>query len=189
MVRGHAPQVVRHGASDDNRSSQYDALVAASQRAESAKKRIHAPKGSKVPQHRVQNLIGNPAKARAQQSFLQREPVLKGVVEFVHGAGRVKLHLTQQNTVLNFALGGIQCPLRGTQRFDGGIRERARSDAVLVIPQSAGSFVALQRRDRIVKACKMNKNGHSPNPILETRRPWPTGTAVPVGPYLLGPTG
>ena len=110
MVRGHAPQVVRHGASDDNRSSQYDALVAASQRAESAKKRIHAPKGSKVPQHRVQNLIGNPAKARAQQSFLQREPVLKGVVEFVHGAGRVKLHLTQQNTVLNFALGGIQCP-------------------------------------------------------------------------------
>jgi len=154
LINDGLATAMRHGAADDKRSSCYDALVAAQSRAEAAKKRMHS--GRTPPQRRVQNLIGQATKARTFLTFLQRERTIRGVVEYVHGGGRVKLFLPSQNCVLNFALAGLRCP--ATARRSGPVAQRGKDEKGGPEAHAMTKAMCLQR-DVEVQVETMDKRG------------------------------
>lgn len=66
-------KVVRHRADDENRSSEYDTLLAAEANAEKGKKGLFADKtAEKKDTHRIQEITGDLAKAKQFLPYLQR---------------------------------------------------------------------------------------------------------------------
>ncbi|XP_076820174.1 staphylococcal nuclease domain-containing protein 1-like isoform X2 [Clavelina lepadiformis] len=105
-------KVVRHRQDDDARSSSYDVLLAAEQRAIKTGKGVNSKK--EPPIHRVADVSGDVAKARQFLPFLQRAGRSEAVVEYVFGGSRLKLYIPRETCLITFLLAGIECP-RGTR--------------------------------------------------------------------------
>ena len=81
--------VVRYAAGNDQRSSKYDELLMAEQKAEKSGKGMFDKKN--VPTHRVADMSGNPVKCKQFLPFLQRAGRMSGLVEFVASGSRFRV--------------------------------------------------------------------------------------------------
>lgn len=113
ISRGLAVRI-RHRQDDDNRSSQYDELVAAEQKAQKAEKGAYSK--SLPPKIQIQELDTKTAKA----TF----PLLKGkrldaTVDYVFSGSRLKVNIPKESCVATFLIGGIECPRTERPRRDG----------------------------------------------------------------------
>jgi len=115
VSRGLATVVI-HGQNSDQRSSMYDALSMAEEKAMKSSKGLHNKKPSTA--RRIADIVGE--KSKQFLSFLQRAGRMQAVVEFVASASRYRLYIPRENCVITFLLSGIQCP-RGERMMPGGI--------------------------------------------------------------------
>ncbi|XP_065069172.1 staphylococcal nuclease domain-containing protein 1-like [Rhopilema esculentum] len=99
---------LRHRQDDDQRSSQYDDLLAAENRASKNGKGLHSKK--EPPMHRVADISGDRAKAAQFLPFLQRAGKSSAIVEFVASGSRFRLYLPKETCQITFLLAGISCP-------------------------------------------------------------------------------
>ncbi|KAI8817141.1 uncharacterized protein EV422DRAFT_256727 [Fimicolochytrium jonesii] len=110
VSRGLA-DIIRHRKDDDNRSSQYDSLLIALDRAQKAQKGIHSPKDA--PLHRISDASATVNKAKQFFPFLQRSGTVAGVVDYVSSGSRFRIYVPTQNCTLTLVLGGIRAPKVG----------------------------------------------------------------------------
>jgi len=99
---------LRHRQDDDQRSSCYDELLAAENRAQKNGKGLHSSK--EAPAHRIADLSGDVNKARQFLPFLQRAGRSIAIVEFCASGSRFRLYLAKETCLLTFLLAGISCP-------------------------------------------------------------------------------
>ncbi|GAA5975870.1 hypothetical protein JCM11641_002826 [Rhodosporidiobolus odoratus] len=100
--------VLRHRANDDNRSSDYDRLMAAEARAVADAKGIHSNK--EFPAPRVVDASENAQKAATFLGGFKRQGRMQAVVDFVASGSRFKIYLPKQDTKLTFVLSSIRAP-------------------------------------------------------------------------------
>lgn len=103
----------------DNRSSQYDALLAAEANAEKEKKGLWSEKTDKAPTIRVQELQGDVQRSKQFLPYLQRSTRPEGIVEFVASGSRLRVFVPKETCIFTFLLAGISCP-RGARIGPGG---------------------------------------------------------------------
>ncbi|CAD6197725.1 unnamed protein product [Caenorhabditis auriculariae] len=114
-------KVVRHRSDDENRSSDYDALLAAEANAEKGKKGLFADKtADKKDTLRIQEIAGDVAKSKQFLPYLQRGGKAEGVVEFVASGSRMRIYVPKETCLVTFLLGGISCP-RSARVGAGGV--------------------------------------------------------------------
>lgn len=102
--------VVRHRDFEE-RSSYYDALLAAESRAIAGKKGGHSSK--EVPIMHIRDLTTEPAKKASEfLPFLHRSRRIKAVVEYVLSGHRYKLFIPKETCSIAFAFSGVRCPRR-----------------------------------------------------------------------------
>ncbi|KAJ3276652.1 hypothetical protein HDV01_004185 [Terramyces sp. JEL0728] len=110
VTRGYA-SVIKHKKDDHNRSSAYDKLLEAEEKATSANKGIHSTK--EAPVHRTIDASENATKAKNYLAQLQRGGKLKCVVEYVASGSRFRVYVPPQNLRLTLVLSGIRTPKAG----------------------------------------------------------------------------
>jgi len=103
--------VVRYAAGNDERSSKYDDLLQAEQKAEKTGKGLHDKKN--IPSHRVSDMSGNVVKCKQFLPFLQRAGRMQGLVEFVASGSRFRVYIPRETCIVTFLLGGISCAKSG----------------------------------------------------------------------------
>ncbi|GJP63402.1 hypothetical protein CLOP_g20489 [Closterium sp. NIES-67] len=111
VTRGLAT-VVRHRDFEE-RSSQYDALLAAEAKAVKQKKNIHSNKDAPATHINDLSLHGMANKARGFLPFLQRGKRMAAVVDYVLSGHRFKLIIPRESCAIAFALSGVRCPGKG----------------------------------------------------------------------------
>jgi len=94
--------VVRHGNNDDARSSCYDALKSAEEKASKSGKGVHTKDGKQL---RVTE-VSDATRAKTFLASLQRTGRVEGVVEFVSSGSRVRLYIPKENCLCTFLLAG-----------------------------------------------------------------------------------
>ncbi|KAI4383007.1 hypothetical protein MLD38_008893 [Melastoma candidum] len=102
--------VIRHRDFEE-RSSHYDALLAAEARAISARKGLHSSKDPPV-MHITDLVTASAKKARDFFPFLQRSRKIPAIVEYVFSGHRFKLLIPKETCSIAFAFSGIRCPGR-----------------------------------------------------------------------------
>ena len=108
LVETGYASVIRHRHDDDDRSPDYDALLAAE---ETAKKEEKGMWSSKPPKGRqYQDYSENLQKAKLEVSILQRQKRVPAVVDFVKSGSRFTLLVPRENAKLTFVLSGIRVP-------------------------------------------------------------------------------
>lgn len=115
IARGLAT-VVRYRPDDESRSSAYDALLQAEQKAKTGGKGLHGNTGAPT---RVVELSNDAAKAKSFLPFFLRgasNSRNEAVVEFVHSASKVKVYIPKQNCCLSLILVGVSTP-KGNDPF------------------------------------------------------------------------
>merc|ERR1719347_138786 len=113
--------VVRYAADNDQRSSKYDDLLAAEDKALKSKKGMHQGKNQKdQTTRRIADVSGDVAKSKQFLPFLQRAGRMQAVVEFIASASRYRLYIPRETCVITFLLSGISCP-RGDRTMPGGV--------------------------------------------------------------------
>lgn len=109
--------VVRYSADNDQRSSRYDELLQAEDKAIKTAKGLHDKKN--VPQHRINDMTGNLAKCKQFLPSLQRAGRMQGLVEFVASGSRFRVYIPRETCIVTFLLGGINC-VRSTRSLPTG---------------------------------------------------------------------
>ncbi|KAK9678042.1 hypothetical protein RND81_11G184300 [Saponaria officinalis] len=110
VVRGLA-EAVKHRDFEE-RSSYYDALLAAESKAIANKKGKHS--SGDPPAHHIQDLTTASAKKTKDfLPFLQRSRRLSAIVEYVLSGHRFKLVIPKETCSIAFSLSGVRCPGRG----------------------------------------------------------------------------
>ncbi|KAJ3324156.1 hypothetical protein HDV06_000697 [Boothiomyces sp. JEL0866] len=110
VTRGYA-SVIKHKKDDHNRSSAYDKLLEAEEKAIASTKGIHSTKD--LPVHRIIDASENATKAKNYLAQLQRGGKLKCVVEYVASGSRFRILVPPQNLRLTLVLSGIRTPKAG----------------------------------------------------------------------------
>uniref|UniRef100_A0A0K0EWU5 Staphylococcal nuclease domain-containing protein n=1 Tax=Strongyloides venezuelensis TaxID=75913 RepID=A0A0K0EWU5_STRVS len=111
VKKGYA-KVIKHRRDDENRCSQYDALLAAEKEAENLKVNLWADNVNTMTM-RVTELIGDYSRAKQFLPSLQRVTKHSGIVEFVTSGSRYRIFLPKESLVISLALSGITCPRAG----------------------------------------------------------------------------
>ncbi|ETW80350.1 hypothetical protein HETIRDRAFT_384869 [Heterobasidion irregulare TC 32-1] len=109
LIEKGLASVVRHKRDDEDRSADYDKLMAAEQTAVTETRGIHSGKDQPPPK---QPLNLSEASNRATQfvSGFKRQGRIPAVVEYVAAGSRFKIFLPKDNQVLTLVLGGIRAP-------------------------------------------------------------------------------
>ncbi|EED17570.1 transcription factor (Snd1/p100), putative [Talaromyces stipitatus ATCC 10500] len=108
LVEAGYASVIRHRHDDEDRSSQYDALLAAEEAAKSEQKGMWSNKPPKTKQY--QDYSENVQKAKMEVSILQRQKRVPAIVDFVKSASRFTVLVPRENAKLTFVLSGIRAP-------------------------------------------------------------------------------
>ncbi|CAL8131754.1 unnamed protein product [Orchesella dallaii] len=114
ISKGYAT-VVRYRQDDDQRASEYDALLAAEAKAQMGLKGLH---GKDIPVHHVVDLSGDAAKSKLFLPHLRRAGKISAVVEYVASGSRLRLYVPSESRLITLILAGISCPRAG--RAAGG---------------------------------------------------------------------
>ncbi|GAA5833480.1 hypothetical protein JCM9279_001538 [Rhodotorula babjevae] len=101
--------VLRHKQGDDNRSSDYDSLMAAEARAIEDKKGLHTGKDA-PPAPRIVDASESATKAAPFLSSFKRQGRIQGVVDYVASGSRFKIWIPKQDVKLTLVLGSIRAP-------------------------------------------------------------------------------
>ncbi|QQP49058.1 Staphylococcal nuclease domaincontaining protein 1like, partial [Caligus rogercresseyi] len=107
VSKGYAT-VVRYSADNDQRSSCYDDLLTAEEKALKSNKGLHDKKN--LPSRRISDLTGDVTKSKTFLPSFQRAGRISGVVEFVASGSRFRVFIPRESCVVTFLLSGIQCP-------------------------------------------------------------------------------
>lgn len=110
LMRGLA-QVIKHRG-DEERSAHFEDLINAEDVGKKGKKGQWSSKESAAP--RINDVTGSGSAARARQylPFLQRAGKVSGIVEYVLGGSRLKIHVPKEGVTLAFSPSGVRCPAR-----------------------------------------------------------------------------
>jgi staphylococcal nuclease domain-containing protein 1 len=108
LVEAGYASVIRHRQGDDDRSPEYDALLAAEEAAKGDGKGMWSTKPQKAKQY--QDYSENIQKAKLEVSILQRQKRVPAVVDFVKSAARFVVLVPRENAKLTFVLSGIRAP-------------------------------------------------------------------------------
>ncbi|CAG7854505.1 Staphylococcal nuclease domain-containing protein 1 AltName: Full=100 kDa coactivator; AltName: Full=EBNA2 coactivator p100; AltName: Full=Tudor domain-containing protein 11; AltName: Full=p100 co-activator [Serendipita indica DSM 11827] len=100
--------VVRHKRDDEDRSPDYDKLMAAEQTAINEKLGLHSGKEATVP--KLVNASENVGRATQFLSGFKRQKRVPAVVDYVAAGSRFKLLIPRDNVTLTFVLSGIRAP-------------------------------------------------------------------------------
>merc|ERR1719323_2700932 len=103
--------VVKYKAGDDQRSSHFDDLLSAEDKAKKSAKGMHSTKN--IPTRRIADLAGDVNKSKQFLPFLQRAGRMQAVVEFVASGSRFRVYIPRETCVITFLLAGITCPRAG----------------------------------------------------------------------------
>ncbi|ONK58667.1 uncharacterized protein A4U43_C09F15430 [Asparagus officinalis] len=112
-------EVIRHRDFEE-RSSYYDALLAAESRAEKSKKGKHSKKDPPV-MHVTDLTVASAKKAKDFLPFIQRSRRLPAVVEYVLSGHRFKLFIPKETCSIAFSFSGVRCPGRNEPYSDEAI--------------------------------------------------------------------
>ncbi|KAM0752525.1 hypothetical protein T439DRAFT_324618 [Meredithblackwellia eburnea MCA 4105] len=100
--------VIRHRQGDEQRSSDYDRLMAAEAKAVAEAKGVHS--GKDFPLGRIIDASESAQKAAPFLSSFKRSGKIAGVVDFVASGSRFKIFIPKQDTKITLVLGGIRAP-------------------------------------------------------------------------------
>jgi staphylococcal nuclease domain-containing protein 1 len=114
--------VVKYKAGDDQRSSHFDDLLSAEDKAKKSAKGMHSTKNQAT--RRIADLSGDVSKSKQFLPFLQRAGRMQAVVEFVASGSRFRVYIPRETCVITFLLAGISCPRAG-RVMPGGISVEA----------------------------------------------------------------
>ncbi|XP_050365704.1 ribonuclease TUDOR 1-like [Argentina anserina] len=104
----------------EERSTHYDALLAAEARAMAEKKGVHSSK--EAPVVRLTDLtMATAEKAREVLPSLQQTRRVSAVVEYVLSGHRFKLYLPKETCSISFSFSGVRCPGRDEPYSDEAI--------------------------------------------------------------------
>lgn len=121
MVSKGLATVVRYRQNDDQRASAYDSLLSAENKAIKGNKGVHAKKD--IPVHRVNDICGDPVKAKNLLPHIMRSSRIEALVEFVVNGSRLRLYLPRDSHLITFLLSGIE--VRNLGKDDGPNTEEA----------------------------------------------------------------
>jgi staphylococcal nuclease domain-containing protein 1 len=108
LVEAGYASVIRHRRDDEDRSSDYDALLLAEEAAQKEEKGMWASKPPATKQY--QDYSENLQKAKMEASVLQRQKKVPAIVDFVRSASRFVVLVPRENAKLTFVLSGIRAP-------------------------------------------------------------------------------
>ncbi|KAL2013629.1 hypothetical protein VTN00DRAFT_1154 [Thermoascus crustaceus] len=108
LVEAGYASVIRHRQNDEDRSPEYDTLLAAEEAAQKEGKGMWSNKPPKVKQY--QDYSENLQKAKMEVSILQRRKRVPAIVDFVKSGARFTVLVPQENAKLTFVLSGIRAP-------------------------------------------------------------------------------
>ncbi|KAF5316869.1 hypothetical protein D9611_003977 [Ephemerocybe angulata] len=109
LVERGLASVVRHKRDDEDRSPDYDKLIAAEQNAASEQKGIHSGKEVPAPKQPL-NLSETATRAAQFLNGFKRLGRIPAVVEYVASGSRFKIFLPKDNQTFTLVLGGIRAP-------------------------------------------------------------------------------
>ncbi|TEB38403.1 transcription factor [Coprinellus micaceus] len=153
LVEKGLASVVRHKRDDEDRSPDYDKLIAAEQTAATELKGIHSGKELPAPKQPL-NLSETASRATQFVNGFKRVGRTSGVVEYVASGSRFKIFLPKDNQVLTLVLGGIRAPRAprnpsdkaepyGTESLDFSTRRYMQRDVEIEIETTdkSGGFI------------------------------------------------
>lgn len=108
LVEAGYASVIRHRQNDEDRSPDYDALLAAEEAAQKEGRGMWSNKPPKVKQY--QDYSESLQKAKLEVSILQRRKRVPAIVDFVKSGARFVVLVPQENAKLTFVLSGIRAP-------------------------------------------------------------------------------
>ena len=152
LVEAGYASVIRHRKDDTDRSSSYDALLAAEVAAQEGQKGMWS---SKLPAPKTYvDYSENLQKAKIQASVLQRQKRIPAVVDFVKSGSRFTILIPRENAKLTLVLFGIRAPRSarneneksepfGQEAHDFAVRRCMQRDVEIDIhtTDKAGGFV------------------------------------------------
>ncbi|KAG2043573.1 transcription factor [Suillus americanus] len=109
LVEKGLASVVRHRRDDEDRSSDYDKLMAAEQAAVAETRGIHSGKEQPAVKPPV-NISESGARATTFVNGFKRQGKVSAVVDYVASGSRFKLFLPKDNQSLTLVLNGIRAP-------------------------------------------------------------------------------
>merc|ERR1719412_176519 len=115
LVSKGLASVVRHKHDDDERSSHYNDLLSAEEKAKKSNKGMYS---KNAPNRRITDLAGDVNKSKQFLPFLQRAGRMQAVVEFVASGSRFRVYIPRETCVVTLLLAGISCP-RASRVFPG----------------------------------------------------------------------
>merc|ERR1712241_595998 len=121
LVSKGLASVVRHKHDDDERSSHYNDLLSAEEKAKKSNKGMYT---KNIPTRRIADLAGDVNKSKQFLPFLQRAGRMQAVVEFIASGSRFRVYIPRETCVITFLLAGITCPRAG-RIMPGGIESPA----------------------------------------------------------------
>merc|ERR1711899_72643 len=120
LVSKGLASVVKYKAGDDQRSSHFDDLLSAEDKAKKSAKGMHSTKN--IPTRRIADLAGDVNKSKQFLPFLQRAGRMQAVVEFIASGSRFRVYIPRETCVITFLLAGITCP-RASRTIGGDYTE------------------------------------------------------------------
>ena len=108
LVEAGYASVIRHRMDDDDRSPDYDALLAAEADAQKDGRGMWSPKPPKAKQ--IVDYSENVQKAKLEVGVLQRSKRIPAVVDFVKSGSRFTVLVPRENAKLTLVLSGIRAP-------------------------------------------------------------------------------
>ena len=121
LVSKGLASVVRYSAGNDQRSSHYDELLSAEEKAKKSSKGLHSTKNNSG--RRIADLAGDVTKSKQFLPFLQRAGRMQAVVEFVASGSRFRVYIPRETCVITFLLAGITCPKASRVMPGGAVTE------------------------------------------------------------------
>merc|ERR1719412_2966039 len=121
LVSKGLASVVKYKAGDDQRSSHFDDLLSAEDKAKKSAKGMHSTKN--IPTRRIADLAGDVNKSKQFLPFLQRAGRMQAVVEFIASGSRFRVYIPRETCVITFLLAGITCPRAGRNMPNGSVVE------------------------------------------------------------------
>ncbi|KAI0081272.1 transcription factor [Panus rudis PR-1116 ss-1] len=109
LIEKGLASVVRHRRDDEDRSPDYDKLMAAEQAAAAEQRGIHSGKEHPAPKQPL-NISESSHRATPFVNGFKRQGRIPAVVDYVAAGSRFKILLPKDNQVLTLVLGGIRAP-------------------------------------------------------------------------------
>ncbi|EIN12033.1 transcription factor [Punctularia strigosozonata HHB-11173 SS5] len=109
LIEKGLASVVRHKRDDEDRSPDYDKLMAAEQTAATEGRGIHSGKEQPAPKQPL-NISETHTRATQFLNGFKRQGKIPAVIDYVASGSRFKILLPKDNQVLTLVLGGIRAP-------------------------------------------------------------------------------